>query len=357
MPEAAPAAAPAPSNGAPAGTTQAPADTVQNDGLPKEVAAEAGKARGPDGKFASTKPAEPPKPKSAKERILEMVDDEGNVTLKLFGKATKMPFERALSQFEIDGAGRQRFTEAQKLKDQAEQRMRLLAERPDEALRQAGLDPEAWAESLIAAKVQRMQAQQQLTPEQQLDMVRQEAAEQIQAEREQLAQYFRDQAVQQQAQTQAPILEQHIPKALDEVGLSKSVRGLERLKTYLGDWIEDDQAITPEAILWAAQAAREEAQQDFQEMTKGMNPMQAFEFLGKDNLKAWGEQLAAEDFLSLFGEKVADTLRRYDLDQYEKSLASKNAPPPAQKQEPAPEPRRYLTEAEYMSGLKRKGLL
>lgn len=334
--------APAPAQGSPSGESNAfkpsPSTVAAFEGeQPKP-----GQQRGPDGKFAGQPGAEPPKPKSGRERLADLVDDEGNVTLKLNGKPTKMSIDRALAEMEVEFAGKQRFTEADKRAKQAEQLLAAFEKDPDAVFRARGIDPHEWAKRKAWEAIQREEQEAALTPEQrqlreyenQL-RTREQTIQQAEQERQEAE-------LQQHNERYSATLMEHGPASLKAVGLPVDHPGaIDALKQNLRPFIEAGHGITPETVRLAAEQARDDL----------------FE-LATPILHA-----SPEEFVSRFG-KDADAflnrLRKYDLEQYEKRRSGgapvlpSQAQPVTQKQ---PEPQRYMTEAEWKAEQRKRGFL
>lgn len=240
---------------------------------------------------------------------------------------------------EIGGSGREKFHEAQKMREEAEAERALLKKDPWALLEKHGLNPDELAEQRMLALLEKQRRMAEMTPEDQARTHVQSEREKLQAEREAFEKHQYETQLQHEQGRILPVFTEHVPKALAAAGLVDD-KGApigpasDLLRTYLQDAIDAGSGVTPETIQWAAQAARNDVNQMLQATTKGLKGQALVDFLGKD---------------------VANELRRHDRDEY---LKKRNAPPAAPKPTDAPAPkepeRGYMTLQEFERSMKQR---
>ncbi len=327
----APAAAPAPSGGAggPPAPSRAPAGNGASTRDPLPPTGSAGPTRGPDGKFTG-KPGEPAPEapvKSARDRLLERVDEDGNVVLKVHGKPTKMPWDQALAELEIGQGGKARFAEVDKRERALKEREERYDKDPLEYFKDRNLDPMQFIERHLQTQLQQAEQQAAMTPEQRAEAALAGERAKLQAEQDEWRQH--QETAQEQAANEETgrLLMEHVPQAFQAAGLPEVPEVIDTFKVELSRVLESGQPLTPEVIKYAAQATRDGARTMVRHFTGTLK----------------GKALADE-----LGPEVVNELRRYELEEFRRAQNGGNLPPPPKVSgEPRPVKGPYLSEREW----------
>jgi hypothetical protein len=310
------AGAAAPSTGTPAADATASGAKPDAQQKPSPKPSSTG-ARGADGKFTggTTGTPQPPVEPAPKRTIRFKAPG---------GEDMELDEERAAAELSMGLGFKKKFTEFDQQKKQFEQLVAQAKQNPDALLKHLGMDPDEWAEQRAWQRIRAQRDEESLTPEQRAERALAGEREKFERERQEWQQQLDRHEQDQHVKQVVPLLQQHIPAALEQVGLPHSGMALERMRSYLSDANEAGQPLTPALIQFAAQSAREE----IGEAAKGLVA-----------------DMSAPQIISFFGEDVANKIRAHDLEQFEKAHGGGQ---PAQAQQPAPraETPKYLTDAQ-----------
>lgn len=238
---------------------------------------------------------------------------------------------------EIGGSGREKFHEAQKMREEAEAERALLKKDPWALLEKHGLNPDELAEQRVLALLERQQKLAQMTPEDQARSHVQTERQKLQEEKEAFERQQHESARDRETERILPIFTENVPKALKAVGLADAKGApigpaVDMLNKYLGDVLASGKPIGAEDIEWAAKATRQDAGQMLQGMTASLEGQALVDFLGKE---------------------VANKLRQWDVSEFKRRRNEQNAPPkPPENPVPKEPERGYMTPQEYERKLK-----
>lgn len=214
------------------------------------------------------------------EALRSRMDAEGNVSVKVRGKVQRVHISQVPALLETEFAGKQLFTEANRKAQEAEAALARLRSTPDEVLRANGIDPVEFAYQQLERFVQ----QQQMTPEQRQALQFQQQLEQQRQALENEKKSFEQQRYEAEQAALLPLFTQHVPKAMETLGLPKTGAALEHVVAYLRDAQEMGEPMTPDTIARAAEAARDELREQDLAVTKDMSDEQFAQWLGPERL-------------------------------------------------------------------------
>lgn len=321
-------AAPAPSTTTPGTTptTAPPAAPATSGATPSPAAGGNSAPRGPDGKFlprAGDAGATAPPSETPAQAVARALRYKAN------GRDVEISEEEAIRRLQIGDGAKAKFTELDRREKELEARIQAMKEKPWELFETHGLDADELAFQRLQARI----TKEEMSPEQRRAAELDVREAKLKADEDARTAAAAD-AEQKAAIAQfLPIIQEHAPKALEAAGLPMIPAVYDSFHGYMRDAVEAMGGITPEAIRYAAEAAKQDATELHGAMTSGLKGKALADFLGPD---------------------VANELRRYDLQVFHEKRKAGGAPAPAKMPapEPQPAPKRFLTEAEWRAKLK-----
>lgn len=298
-------------NGAP---STGSVETTQPQGASE--ATEANKQQGPNG----AQPTEPAKPQKRKftykadgQEITEELDDN-----------------ELQSKLSLAKAAQKRIQEASSIKKQHEQVMKLLKENPMELLNNEQLMGQKKFREIAEQFLLQQIEQESMSPEQRAQAEMKRRLEQYEQQESQRKQEAEQAQMQKLENHYAEQYEKSIITALEASRLPKTPTTVKRMAQLMAKNLEHGLDLEPAQL---AQLVREDYQSE---------------------LKSLIGDLDAEGLVSMFGDDVANKIRKFDLQRFKLNASSKPKEEPkweGPKQEPG---QRRLSPREYTEMLRNK---
>lgn len=352
------AATSAPSQGSSGGSTQSTAPTSapaqsgsQSFGTGQSTPSTAGKSQDPNA-FKESASGGVEQTQAPAPRKLGDADMDALVQVKIDGKVQELSLKEVIKLQQMERVSRQKMSEAQKVQAEHNRLMQMAKSDPARYMQEVlGLDPDSYAEERLARKyelqqmspdarkaleleqqVNEFKTRDQKTKEPLLNELKQLMGELPQgaenATREELERFTQVKRAEFQAGQQA--IEQELIGAWEQAGLPK--------EKDFGVWMAQ------EMIQHKKRTGEDLAPTEAAAKVKGRFVKSTKSLLGKMDAKAIQDML---------GKEIIDKLRAFDVEQVSKPQtppwASSGQQTP---QQPIPENKKYMTEAEYRQWLK-----